>query len=126
MKNIAVFFSLLMLMQSCYTGQITLDEAVATQQKVRVIHQVKDSETYHRFHHVEYDNGVYKGIKKKTPSDEDMILQPRYVEKVVPRNKALSTVAVVVPVILVVAIILVFAFGGGGVGFDGEVLPNIQ
>lgn len=106
MRNIAVLLSLLMLLQSCYSGSITLDQAVVTRQKVQIT-EIGNTQTQYRFHHIEHKDGVYKGIKWKDPSSGDRILEPKNIDKIKPRDKLLSTLVVVVPV----TILAIYAIG---------------
>lgn len=110
LKCLAVFLAVLMLSQGCtaYKGSITLDEAVAGQQKVKVT--TSEYPKPLQFSRIEQVNGEYVGMPKRYGSSKAVILQKDKITQIKEHDKTTSNIITFSPLVLIVGLgIILFA-----------------
>ena len=116
LKIVALFFSVLMLLQGCTVYKsvpISLEQAVQNESKVRV--RTNSNEKL-KFNRIGFEDGKYFGVKKsnnvigKTPLDQN------YINTINEKDKAVSTIATVgVSIVALFGVLVgVYLIAGGG------------
>ena len=106
LKTIAVFLSILLLMQGCviYKGKpSTIDEAVNANTEVRI--ETKNAQTI-KFKRIEFKNGQYYGINKPHKAIIKTPIKVELVKSVKIKDRIMSTI---VPIII--PLMIIFAYG---------------
>ena len=102
MKQIALLFSIILLISSCVTYKatsLTIDELVKTQEKVRV--EYKDSKIQ-RFQNLVLENGTYFGMMKEKLQTVKKPIEVESIKSVRVYDRTKSTIVTIgVPVLLV-------------------------
>lgn len=104
LKPVAVFLAIMIFSQGCtaYKGSITLDEAVAGQQKVKVT--TSEYLKPIRFSRIEQQNGKYIGMPKRYGSAKAVILQEDKIIKIKEHDKTTSNIITFSPLALIVGL----------------------
>lgn len=107
-RNFALFFSMLILLQTCtiYKGKgISLDDAVNENTKSEV---VTNYDVTHKFKRVIQEDGNYYGLKKVKGEFEKTTIIPSDIKIVRVKDKTLSTIlTILVPIVTLTVIGLV-------------------
>jgi len=114
MKTISILFVSLMLLQSCtaYKGSITLDQAVAGQQKVKVT--TNDNPKPFEFSKIELVDGKYIGLPKRYKSTQAVELNKENITLIKEHDKTTSNIVTFSPLVLIAALgIILFSSDGG-------------
>ena len=103
-KSITAFLAVLILSQGCtvYKGSITLEEAIAGKQKVKVT-----SSEYPKplqFSRIELVNGEYVGMPKRYGSSTAVILQEDKITQIKEHDKTTSNIITFSPLALIVGL----------------------
>lgn len=103
-KSVAVFLAILLLSQGCtvYKGSITLDEAVAGKQKVKVT--TSEYPKPLQFSKIEQVNGKYVGMPKRYGSSKAVILQEDKITQIKEHDKTTSNIITFSPLALIVGL----------------------
>ena len=109
-EPVVLFFSFLILLQSCvvYQGKdVTLEQAAQEESKVKV--KTKSSKIYN-FRHIGFEDGTFFGVQKKGKELIKVPLEINELSQVRLHNKPLSAVlSICIPVILVGSFALLIA-----------------
>ena len=127
-RSIALFFSLLILLQGCRVYQkdsVTIDQAIKKQKRVKI--KTVDNKTL-KYKKLIYESGKYYGIKPSTFRDTvyKIPLDQSKIQVIRMHNKTLSIiygVSIAVITILVLAYIIVLASFDLNLDFGGMQSP---
>ncbi|MEM7085323.1 MAG: hypothetical protein AAF489_04025 [Bacteroidota bacterium] len=112
LKSVAAFLAILVLSQGCtaYKGSITLDQAVAEKQKVKVT--TKDNPKPYEFSKIELVDGKYIGFPKRYKSTKAVELKRENISLIKEHDKTTSNIITFSPLALIVGLgILLFSTG---------------
>jgi len=103
-KLLAPILAFLILCQGCtaYKGSITLDEAVAGQQKVKVT--TKDNPKPFEFSKIELVDGKYIGLPKRYKSTQAVELKKENINLIKEHDKTTSNIVTFSPLALIVVL----------------------
>jgi len=103
-KSVAVFFIIITMSQGCtvYKGSITLEEAVAGKQKVKVM--TSEYPKPLQFSKIEEVNGEYVGMPKRYGASEAVILQKDKITQIKEHDKTTSNIITFSPLALIVGL----------------------
>ncbi len=111
-KIISLTFSVVLLTQSCVTlyksQPLTLEEAHKEQIKTKVL--LKNGKAL-KFKKIDYDNGIYYGVKKKKVQTARTPLDQNIIDEIKVKDRALST-------IINIPLVFVYLMGGGAAGYS--------
>ncbi|MBL4662292.1 MAG: hypothetical protein JKY22_01725 [Flavobacteriaceae bacterium] len=113
LKSFAAFLAIIILSQGCtvYKGSITLEEAVAGRQKVKVT--TTDSPKPMEFRRIELINGKYKGLPKRYSQSDEVVIKKENITRIKEHDKTGSNLLTFSPLVLIVGLgILLFSNGG--------------
>lgn len=106
----ALLFSLLILFQGCTVYQkagITLDEAYQANDKVRVETTVGEKL---KFKYIDFDDGVYYGIKNKKGEIIKLPLDSNNIDRVKIKDRTGSTIlTIALPIVIIGIVVLLVA-----------------
>jgi len=110
-KSVAIFLAILLLSQGCtvYKGSITLDEAVAGKQKVKVT--TSEYPKPLQFSKIEQVNGEYVGMPKRYGSSEAVILQKDKITQIKEHDKTTSNIITFSPLALIIGLGIILFSG---------------
>ena len=110
-KSVAIFLAILLLSQGCtvYKGSITLDEAVAGKQKVKVT--TSEYSKPLQFSKIEQVNGEYVGMPKRYGSSEAVILQKDKITQIKEHDKTTSNIITFSPLALIIGLGIILFSG---------------
>jgi len=112
LKSFAAFLAILILSQGCtvYKGSISIDEAVAGRQKVKVT--TSDNPKPMEFKRIERIDGEYKGLPKRYSPADEVVIKKETVTKIKEHDKTTSNIISFSPLALIVGLgILLFSSG---------------
>jgi hypothetical protein len=114
MKITPILLALLLILQGCtaYKGSITLDEAVAGQQKVKVT--TNDHPKPLEFSKIEKVDGNYIGLPKRYGTSEAVVLQKENITGIKEHDKTTSNIVTFSPLVLIAALGILLFSGDGG------------
>ena len=103
-KLVAVFLAILLCSQGCtvYKGSITLDEAVAGKQKVKVT--TSEFPKPLQFSRIEQVDGEYVGMPKRYGSSTAVILQEDKIKQIKEHDKTASNIITFSPLALILGL----------------------
>ena len=103
-QSVAVFLAILLLSQGCtvYKGSISLEEAVASKQKVKVT--TSEYPKPIRFSRIEQVDGEYVGMPKRYGSSEAVILQEDKITQIKEHDKTTSNIITFSPLALIIGL----------------------
>jgi hypothetical protein len=110
LKSLAAFLAIVILAQGCmvYKGSISLDEAVAGRQKVKVT--TSDNPKPMEFNRIELIDGEYKGLPKRYSPAAEVIIKKETITQIKEHDKTASTIISFTPLALIVGLgILLFS-----------------
>jgi hypothetical protein len=111
LKVVALFFSVLILFQGCTVYQsvnVTLDEAVRADNKVRIEKRNGEEVKYYRV--VKFNDGNYYGKIKVNGMFDNLLIDENNIVKVQIKDQKTSTIlTVAIPVVIIGVIIVVIA-----------------
>jgi hypothetical protein len=111
LKVVALFFSVLILLQSCTVYQsvnVTLDEAVGADNKVRIEKRNGEKVKYYRV--LKFNDGNYYGKIKVNGMFDNLLIDENNIVKVQIKDQKTSTIlTVAIPVVIIGVIIVVIA-----------------
>ena len=116
-KSIALTLCMLILLQSCSvykSANVTLEEAVIAKAKVRVIKKNGEKVKYFR---LTFEDGQYKSIEKIGGGSIKTELAVNDIEKVQLKDKVLSTVLSILPVVVIYGGLFLIFPDGIGLGY---------
>lgn len=122
LKVVVLFFSVLILLQSCTVYQsvnVTLDEAVRADNKVRIEKINGEKAKYYRV--VKFNDGNYYGKIKVNGNFDNLLIDENNIVKVQIKDKKTSTIlTVAIPVVIMGVIIVVIAKSLENIGPDWD------
>ena len=116
LKTVALFCATLIFFQGCTvykSANVTLEEAVRAETKVKIIKKNGEKVNYFR---VTFEDGYYKSIEKIGEGTAKTQLAVNDIEKIQIKDKVLSTVLSISPVVILGVLKLMFP-DGIGVGY---------
>jgi len=114
LKFIPWLLSLVLLFQNCTVYRstpITLDRAIRSESKTKVNFQNGHSI---KFLKIDFENGIYYGIKKNNGRIERLPLDEKYISTIKEKNKTLSTIITVGVLSAYVVLVIIGSSGGFG------------
>lgn len=101
LRTISLLFTILILLQGCtvYKGNVTLDQAVTWEKKVKVMSS--DNEEPYHFEHIKLRDGKYVGIPKRYSQSSEVILNPLNITEIKEHDKTLSTLISFSPLFII-------------------------
>lgn len=101
-KAVILFFSVLMMLQSCTVYKstpLTIEQAVQKESEVKV--QWKNGYVS-KYKTIIIDNENYYGVKKNNGENEKSLLDEKNISNIKEKNKILSVLSVAVPIAIII------------------------
>jgi hypothetical protein len=117
-RSTSLLLALLILFQGCslYKGSITLEEAVASQKRVKVT--TSENPKPFEFKRIELVNGEYKGLPNRYDHSGEKIIKKESITEIKEYDKTASNVVTFAPIAIIVGIgILLFSSSSDGGGY---------
>ena len=117
-RSASLLLALLILFQGCslYKGSITLEEAVASQKRVKVT--TSENPKPLEFKRIELVNGEYKGFPNRYDHSGEKIINKESITEIKEYDKTASNVVTFAPIAIIVGIgILLFSSSNDGGSF---------
>ena len=117
LKTIALFFTALILFQSCatYKTPVTLEQAAQEEKAVKIVTVTDDS---YKYKYIVYEDGQFYGVKDNPGEDVKFPINAEEVSDVLMKKGGLSTWEwIVIGVVVIGVVWLLFSdYGGGDAG----------
>ena len=117
LKTIALFFTALILFQSCatYKTPVTLEQAAQEEKAVKIVTVTDDS---YKYKYIVYEDGQFYGVKDNPGEDIKFPINAEEVSDVLMKKGGLSTWEwIVIGVVVIGVVWLLFSdYGGGDAG----------
>ena len=117
LKTIALFFTALILFQSCatYKTPVTLEQAAQDEKAVKIVTVTDDS---YKYKYIVYEDGQFYGVKDNPGEDVKFPINAEEVSDVLMKKGGLSTWEwIVIGVVVIGVVWLLFSdYGGGDAG----------